>query len=100
MRTDRALVGLHGTGVVLALAAGTLAPRPGEAAQLVPLAGTDLSGVLGWARREGAPLLELDTARGRVIARLPDDRSLLRALAAGILPLPARARDCQPRRTL
>ncbi|MFM7349550.1 MAG: hypothetical protein ACKO01_08675 [Erythrobacter sp.] len=99
MHTERFLVGLHGAAAVLALGASTLWPRPGQAAQLVPLPGNDLAGVLGWARREGAPLLELDTARGRVIARLPGDGSLLRALGAGVLPLTARPRDCQPRST-
>lgn len=99
MRTERTLIGLHGAAVVLALVASTVWPRAGQAAQLVPLGGDDLSGVLGWAAREGAPLLELDTTGGRVIARIPDDRSLLRALGAGILPLPVNARDCQPRRT-
>lgn len=99
MHTERALLGLHGAAAVLALVAATLAPRAGEAALLVPLAGGDLAPTLAWARAEGAPLLELDTARGRVVARLADNRSLLSALGAGLLPLAAGARDCQPRRT-
>jgi hypothetical protein len=83
----------------VALAAATVWPRPGQAAQLVPLGDKGLVGVLDWTAREGAPLLELDTAGGRVVARMPDNRSLLRALGAGILPLAANARDCQSRRT-
>lgn len=85
--------------MVLALAAATVWPRPGQAAQLVPLGGDGLVGVIDWAAREGAPLLELDTTGGRVVARIRDQRSLVRALGAGILPIAANARDCQPRRT-
>lgn len=89
----------HGGAAALALAVSTLAPRPGEAALLVPLGGEALPAALAWANAEGAPLLELDTARGRVIARLADDRSAMSALAAGLLPLAARTRACQSRRT-
>lgn len=99
MRIEHFLIGGHGIAAVLALVAVTVWPRPGEPALLVPFAGTGLAAVSGWASREGAVLLELDTARGRVIARLPDNRSPLTALGAGIFPLAARARTCQARRT-
>lgn len=98
MRSGRALVGLHGVAAVLSLTAAIIWPRPGEAALLVPLAGNDLTRTIGWAHREGAALLELDSATGRVIARLPDNRSPLAALREGVLPLAARARNCQSRR--
>lgn len=94
MRAERALLGLHVTGVVLALVAALVWPRPGQAALLVPLSGSDARGVIAWAQREEAPLLALDTSRGRVIARITDNASLLRALEAGILPLAARAPSC------
>ncbi len=98
MRAERALVGMHGAAVVLALGAATLLPRAGQAALLVPLATSDLGAVLDWADREGAPLLELDTAKGRVIARMADNHSLLSAVSAGILPVAADTRGCQPGR--
>lgn len=99
MRSGRALVGLHGVAAVLALTAATIWPRPGEAALLVPLAGNNFTGTIGWAHREGAALLELDSATGRVIARLPDNRSPLGGVREGVLPLAVRARACQSRRT-
>lgn len=94
MRADRTLLGLHATGAVLALAAALVWPRPGQAALLVPLNGSDARGVIAWAQREDAPLLALDTSRGRVIARITDNAGLLRALGHGILPLAARAPGC------
>ncbi|MCX9148558.1 hypothetical protein [Erythrobacter sp. WG] len=99
MCPDRALVALHAVAVVLALAAATVWPRAGQAAILVPVAGDDLRGVIGWTQREGIAVLELDTARDRIVARFPDNRSLLRALSAGLVPIGARAATCQPRRT-
>jgi hypothetical protein len=90
---------MHGTAAVLALAAATVWPRPGEAALLVPLAGKDFPRVIGWATSEGAALLELDSVQGRVIARLPDYRSPFGALREGIFPIATRARNCQSRRT-
>lgn len=94
MRSDRALLGLHAAGVVLAMAATLVWPRPGQAALLVPLGGSDARSVIAWAAREEAPLLALDTSRGRIIARITDNASLLRALGQGILPLAARAPSC------
>jgi hypothetical protein len=94
MHADRVLMGFHAAGVVLALAAALVWPRPGQAALLVPLAGSDARELVAWAAHEDAPLLALDTARGRVIARIADNASLLRALGHGILPLAARAPGC------
>lgn len=95
MRADRAVIALHGAGVVLALTAALVWPRPGQAALMVPLAGGDVHGVLEWAASEDARLLTLDSASGRVIARIADNRSLLSALGAGILPVAARAPGCR-----
>jgi len=99
MRAEGTLVALHGMAIALSFAAAIVWPRAGQAALLVPVAGDDLRGVIGWAQREGVAVLELDTGGGRVIARLPDDRSLLRALGAGLVPVAARTNACQPRRT-
>jgi hypothetical protein len=96
VRTDRALLAAHASGVVLALGAALFWPRPGQAALIVPVGSDDLAPALQWADREAAPLLELDTARGRVIARVTDNASLLRALGAGLVPIAARAAGCSP----
>ncbi|ASJ90834.1 hypothetical protein [Porphyrobacter sp. CACIAM 03H1] len=95
MRLERALIGLHAAGVVFALVAALAWPRPGQAALLVPLGTGGLRGVLAWADRTGAPLLALDSASGRVIARISDNRSLLHALSQGIVPVAARAPGCR-----
>lgn len=95
MRAEKALLALQATGVVLALVAALVWPRPGQAALLVPLNGSDARGVIAWAEHEDAPLLALDTTRGRVIARVTDNAGLLRALGHGILPIAARVRGCQ-----
>ena len=95
MRIERALFCLHGAGIALALTAALVWPRPGQAALLVPLGSADTRTVLAWAVREKAPLLALDTASGRVVARITDNRSLLRGIAQGILPLAARAPGCR-----
>lgn len=96
MRSERVLVGLHGVAVVLALSAATVWPRPGQAALMVPLGTGDLSTVLRWADRERAPLLELDSASGRVIARITDNRGIVSAIGSGIMPVAARAGECRP----
>ena len=96
MRSERFLICLHGAAVVLALAAATVWPRPGQAAIMVPLGAGDLGTVLRWADRQNAPLLALDSASGRVIARIADNHSLLSAIGSGIMPIAARARGCQP----
>lgn len=97
MRTDRALIAVHVSGAVLALGAALFWPRPGQAALLVPVGQHELADALQWADREAAPLLELDTARGRVIARVSDNASLLRALGAGLVPVAVRTAGCTPR---
>ena len=97
MQLERALIGLHAVSVVFALVAALAWPRPGQAALLVPLGDTGLGDVLAWADRTDAPLLALDTASGRVIARIEDSSSLPGALASGILPIAARAPACSPR---
>ena len=95
MRADRLLLGLHGAGVVLALCAALVWPRPGQAALMVPLAGGDVHKVLDWAAQENAALLALDSSSGRVVARITDNRSLIAALGQGIMPLAARAPGCR-----
>jgi hypothetical protein len=95
MRADWALLGLHASGVTLALVAALVWPRPGQAALMVPLGGRDARAVVAWASREDVRLLALDTSRDRIIARITDNASLLRALAEGILPIASRARGCQ-----
>jgi hypothetical protein len=94
MRADRVLLGVHAAGVTLALTAALVWPRPGQAALLVPLGATDTRAAIAWAAQEDAPLLALDTSRGRIIARITDNASLMRALRHGILPLAARAPGC------
>lgn len=94
MPTDRALIAAHTLGACLALGAALFWPRPGQAALLVPVAGHDLSAALHWADREAAPLLALDTANGRVIARVTDNASLLHALGQGLVPIAARSTGC------
>jgi hypothetical protein len=98
MRADRVLLGVHAAGVTLALAAALVWPRPGQAALLVPLGTEDTRAAIAWAAREDAPLLALDTSRGRIIARITNNASLLRALSQGILPVSARAPGCNAER--
>ena len=95
MRRETAFIALHACAGGFALVAALLWPRAGEAALLVPVGGQDIAGLTRFAAREGAPLLELDSASGRVIARLDDRASPLRALAEGIVPLAASARGCR-----
>ncbi|MBU7575210.1 MAG: hypothetical protein KAF64_17760 [Hydrogenophaga sp.] len=94
MRADRALMALHGAAIALSLVAATAWPRPGQAALLVPVGGNDLHTVLRWMAQEDTAVLALDTARGRVIVRISDNAAPLHALAAGIVPLTARAPGC------
>ena len=94
MRTDRALLGINAAGVALALTAAFVWPRPGQAALLIPLGSGDPREVIAWAAREDAPLLALDTASGRVIARVTDNAGPLRALGQGIVPIAVRAPGC------
>lgn len=94
MRRDSAMIALHACAGGFALVAALLWPRAGEAALLVPVGGQDLASLTRFAAREGAPLIELDSASGRVIARLDDQASPLRALTQGIVPLAASTRGC------
>jgi hypothetical protein len=94
MRADRVLLGVHAAGVTLAITAALVWPRPGQAALLVPLGTTDARTAIAWAAHEDAPLLAIDTARGRIITRITDNASLMRALSHGILPLAARTPGC------
>ncbi len=96
MRSERVLVGLHCAAVVLTLSVATVWPRPGQAALMLPLGTGDLGTVLRWADRENARLLALDSASGRVIARIADNHSLLSAIGSGIVPIAVRAGGCQP----
>ncbi len=94
MRGDRAMLGLHGAGVMIAVAAALVWPRPGQAALMVPVGDSGMRGVVAWADGEDATLLALDTTNGRAIARITDNRSIVRAIKAGILPIAARAPGC------
>jgi hypothetical protein len=94
--TERALFALHGFALVLALAAALVWPRAGQAALLVPMGHSDIGGALRWADAEQAQLLALDSARGRVIARISSNDSVVRALAFGLIPVAARAPGCKP----
>jgi hypothetical protein len=94
MRADRAILGLHGLAVLLALIAALAWPRAGQAAVLVPLGSEGQAAAIRWASREGAPLLGIDPASGRVVARMASTASMIRALGAGIVPIAARAETC------
>lgn len=94
MRSDRVVLALHGSAILLAMVAALVWPRAGQAALLVPLGDQDLARVLRWADREGAELITLDTGSGRVIARVGNHYSLLRAIGAGIIPITADAPGC------
>jgi hypothetical protein len=96
VQADRAVIALHTGAMLLALVAALVWPRPGQAALLVPLGPDGLAAALDWADAEGAPLLALDTASGRVIARISTNDSLLRAISSGLVPIAARAPGCQP----
>jgi hypothetical protein len=94
MRADAAMLALHGGAIMLALTAALVWPRVGQAAVLVPLGRQDVAQVLRWAEREQAERIALDPASGRVVARVNDHRSLLRAIGAGIIPIAASAAGC------
>jgi hypothetical protein len=97
MRSDRLMLGLHSAGVLLALTAAMVWPRAGQAALLVPLGDQNVAQVLRWADREQAELIALDPASGRVVARVSNHRSLLRAISSGIMPIATRTADCTTR---
>lgn len=94
MKAEGALIALHSGAVLLSLVAALIWPRAGQAALLVPMGGQELRSTLSWADREQAELLELDTARGVIVARISDNGSAWRAIASGIVPIAAQARSC------
>ncbi len=97
MRSERALFALHGLALGLALAAALAWPRVGEPALLVPLGADRMARAFAWADGERAEYLAIDPAGGRVIARIPSNHSLMRALANGIVPVAARTPGCAAR---
>lgn len=94
MRSDGALLALHGGAAVFALIAAVAWPRAGEAALLVPVGGQTLPGVLQFAAKHDARLIAIDSAKGRVIARIDDRHSVLAILAAGIVPIGVSTKGC------
>jgi hypothetical protein len=99
MRAERVVPWLHGATMLLALVAALAWPRAGQAALMVPLSNSRLAAVLDWAEREQAELIELDSASGRVVARVSNNRSLLSALGSGIVPIAMRDQACGSRTT-
>lgn len=94
MRPDRIMLAGHVAALGFAFVTALLCPRPGEPALLLPLQGDGASATLAWAAREEARFLALDTKTGRVVALVPDHGSLMRALAAGIIPIAADGTGC------
>lgn len=94
MQTERVLCACHVGAVLLALTAALIWPRPGQAVLLVPFGNSGVEAALHWANSENAELLELDTASGRVVARMAPGASAAQALALGILPVVSRSRGC------
>jgi hypothetical protein len=94
MRADGMLLALHAGGASLALIAALAWPRAGEAALLVPLGDGGTAQVLRWADREATEGVTIDPASGRVVARVSSHASLMRALAAGIIPIATRSTGC------
>lgn len=94
MCCERALLGLHGASVLLALTAALVWPRAGQTALLVPLAGQDAAQVLRWADRERVQRVALDPASGRVVVLNTNHGSLLRAIGSGIMPIATRSVGC------
>lgn len=97
MRSDRTMLCLHGGAILLALTAALVWPRAGQAALLVPLGDQDVAQVLRWADRERAELIAFDPDSGRVVARVTNHDSLVRAIGSGILPIATRAVGCTTR---
>lgn len=96
MRTEGALLALHGLALPFALATALAWPRVGEPALLLSLGDAPMARAFAWAESEKAEFLAIDGTAGRVIARIPSNDSLLRALAQGIVPVAARAAGCAP----
>jgi hypothetical protein len=94
LQAERALIALHSGAVLLSLTAALMWPRTGQAALLVPLGEQKMESALDWVAREDAELIELDSTSGRIVARISDNRSAWRAIAAGFVPIAARAGGC------
>lgn len=94
MPPERALFALHGLALTLALLAALAWPRVGEPALLLTPGDAHLGRAFAWAESEEAEYLAIDTRAGRVIARIPSNHSLMRALAHGIVPVAARNAGC------
>lgn len=80
--------------MVLALAAALAWPRTGQPVLLVPLGSARLADALTWADTAQADLLAIQPGRGQLIARVPSNRSLAQALAAGFLPIAVSTQGC------
>lgn len=96
MRVDAALLSLQAAAIVLAMGAALVWPRAGQVALMVPLGTNDLRDVVRWADRENTELIAMDSTSGRILVRVPSNRSLLMALGSGLLPMAARAGGCKP----
>lgn len=94
MRPDRIMIAGHSLALAFAFAIATLCPRPGDPVLLVPLGAQGVGGAVVWADGEGLRLVSLDMASGRVVALVPDHGSLLRALAAGFVPIATDKAGC------
>lgn len=100
------MLAVHWLALGFALLVALACPRPGGPALLVPLGaggmGAGVEDAIAWAGREDARFLALDTrstnggtARpGGIVALVPDHASLLRALAAGLVPIAADTVGC------
>jgi len=97
MRPVRIMLAGHALALFFALAVALFCPRPGAPALLVPVAAGGIAPAFAWAEREGARFLTIDTARDRAVALVPSHGSLLRALAAGIVPIAADSTGCGDR---
>ena len=85
-----------GQGVLAAsvLAGAIYAPRSGEPAVLLPLTAQPVAQALAFAEAEGAPLMQIDTASGRLVVLAPETPGLLRALASGFVPVATTQAGC------
>ncbi|NCP14089.1 MAG: hypothetical protein GW858_08005 [Sphingomonadales bacterium] len=94
MRSDVALLTLQGGAAAFALIAAVAWPRAGEAALLMPVGGQELPSVLNFAASHDVRLIAIDSAKGRVIARIDDRHSIFASLAAGIVPIGVSTKGC------
>lgn len=99
MRAEPLMLALHGVGIVLTLVTALVWPRAGQPAVLMSIGGGDRASVLRWTAHEQAQLITFDSSSGRVVARIADHRSLMSAIAAGIIRVATRAPGCNLRET-